>query len=41
MPKFDPAIFLANSGLGRKLVSLKAKEAFFTQGTPADSVFYL
>jgi CRP-like cAMP-binding protein len=41
MPKFDPAIFLANSGLGRKLVSLKAKEAFFTQGSPADCVFYL
>jgi len=39
--KFDPAIFLANAGLGRKLLILKAKETFFTQGTPADSVFYL
>jgi CRP-like cAMP-binding protein len=39
--KFDPAIFLANAGLGRKLVILKAKEAFFTQGDPADCVFYL
>jgi CRP-like cAMP-binding protein len=41
MPKFNSAIFLANAGLGRKLVSLKAKEAFFTQGSPADCVFYL
>src|ERR1035437_2054341 len=38
---FDPAAFLANSGLGRKLVRLKAKEAFFSQGNPADCVFYL
>src|SRR5690348_13516608 len=30
-----------NPGLGRKLVSLKAKEAFFSQGSPANSVFYL
>ena len=39
--KFDPAVFLASSGLGRKLVGLKAKEAFFSQGNPADCVFYL
>lgn len=39
--KFDSAVFLANSGLGRRLVSLKAKEAFFSQGSPADCVFYL
>jgi CRP/FNR family cyclic AMP-dependent transcriptional regulator len=38
---FDPVAFLANSGLGRKLVSLKAKETFFSQGNPADCVFYL
>jgi len=41
MPKFDPAAFLANAGLGRKLLILKAKETFFTQGSPADCVFYL
>jgi CRP/FNR family transcriptional regulator, cyclic AMP receptor protein len=39
--KFDPAIFLANAGLGRKLVRLKAKQIFFSQGHPADCVFYL
>src|SRR5450631_383629 len=38
---FDLVAFLANSGLGRQLVSLKAKEAFFSQGSPADCVFYL
>jgi len=38
---FDPAVFLANAGLGRKTVHLKAKETFFSQGNPADSVFYL
>ena len=25
---FDPAIFLANAGVGRRIVRLKAKEAF-------------
>jgi CRP/FNR family cyclic AMP-dependent transcriptional regulator len=39
--KFDPATFLANAGLGRKLVRLKAKQIFFSQGHAADSVFYL
>ena len=38
---FDPAAFLANAGLGRRIVELKAKQVFFAQGSPADSVFYL
>lgn len=38
---FDPAAFLANTGLGRRIVQLKAKHTFFSQGNPADSVFYL
>jgi CRP-like cAMP-binding protein len=38
---FDPATFLANAGVGRKLVRLKAKTAFFTQGNSADCIFYL
>jgi CRP/FNR family cyclic AMP-dependent transcriptional regulator len=38
---FDPAVFLSNAGLGRKIVQLKPKSAFFSQGTPADAVFYL
>ena len=38
---FDLAVFLTNAGLGRKIVHLKAKESFFSQGNPADSIFYL
>jgi CRP-like cAMP-binding protein len=40
-PAFDLAIFLANAGLGRRIVNLMPKEAFFRQGDLADSVFYL
>ena len=39
--KFDPAKFLANAGLGRKIVRIKPKAAFFKQGDDADTVFYL
>lgn len=38
---FDSAAFLANPGLGRTIINLKAKQTFFCQGAPADSVFYL
>jgi len=38
---FDPAKFLATSGLGRKIVHLGAKELAFSQGDPADNVFYI
>ena len=38
---FDATSFLANAGLGRQIVQLKPKSAFFSQGGPADSVFYL
>ena len=38
---FDVADFLAKAGLGRRLVQLSPKEAFFTQGGKADSIFYL
>jgi CRP-like cAMP-binding protein len=40
-PTFDPHAFLLNAGLGKKIVHLKAKQAFFVQGDAADSVFYL
>jgi CRP/FNR family transcriptional regulator, cyclic AMP receptor protein len=39
--KFDSVTFLANAGLGRTIVELKPKQAFFCQGDTADSVFYL
>jgi CRP-like cAMP-binding protein len=38
---FDVAAFLAKAGLGRRIVQLAPKETFFTQGDPADAVFYL
>jgi CRP/FNR family cyclic AMP-dependent transcriptional regulator len=38
---FDAAAFLTSAGLGRRIIQLKPKEAFFAQGHPADSVFYL
>jgi CRP-like cAMP-binding protein len=39
--KFDAAAFLASAGLGRRIVHFKAKEPLFTQGSPADCVFYI
>jgi CRP-like cAMP-binding protein len=39
--KFDAAAFLASTGLRRRIIGLKAKEVFFSQGNVADSVFYL
>ncbi len=41
IPAFEPARFLANVGLGRKIVEIEPKEAFFSQGDSADSIFYL
>ncbi len=38
---FDSTTFLASAGLGRRVVRLKPKELFFSQGDPADSIFYL
>ena len=38
---FNPADFLANAGLGRRIVQIKSKHTFFVQGNPAESVFYL
>jgi CRP-like cAMP-binding protein len=40
-PVFDPAAFLASAGLGRKIIELKERETFFTQGDLTDSIFYL
>lgn len=38
---FNPATFLANAGLGRRIVQYKPKDTFFSQGHPADCIFYL
>ena len=39
--KFDPAEYLAQAGQGRKNIRLKAKQVFFSQGSPADDIFFL
>jgi CRP-like cAMP-binding protein len=38
---FDAEGFLASAGLGRRIVQFKAKQVFFSQGSLADSIFYL
>ena len=40
-PRFDITAFLEQAGLGRRIVKLKPKRDFFSQGGPADSIFYL
>ena len=40
-PEFNAAALLTHAGLGRKVVQLAPREVFFSQGDPADSVFYL
>jgi len=40
-PAFDAATFLEKAGLGRRIVRLTPKQPFFSQGDPADSIFYL
>jgi CRP/FNR family transcriptional regulator, cyclic AMP receptor protein len=40
-PSFDAAGFLMSAGLGRRVVQLEPKQTFFSQGDPADSIFYL
>ena len=41
IPAFEPARFLADVGLGRKIVEREPKKAFFSQGDAADAIFYL
>jgi len=38
---FDPAAFLAKVGIVPRIVELRSKERFFSQGDSADAVFYL
>ena len=38
---FDPETYLATVGAGRKILQLKAKESFFSQGSVANAVFYI
>ncbi len=38
---FDPFSYLATEGLGRQIVQVRPNQAFFAQGSPAESVFFL
>jgi CRP/FNR family transcriptional regulator, cyclic AMP receptor protein len=38
---FDPAVFLATVDSGRTLSNYHRNEVIFTQGDPADAVFYI
>ncbi|HTC94026.1 MAG TPA: Crp/Fnr family transcriptional regulator [Terriglobales bacterium] len=41
VPSFDPKVFLASIGRGRRILEFGKKRAIFTQGEPANAVFYL
>ena len=38
---FDLANFLEQAGVGRRLVQMRPKQVFFSQGDSADAIFYL
>jgi CRP-like cAMP-binding protein len=38
---FEPKAFLASSGIGRTVLRYRPKQAVFSQGEPADAVFYI
>src|ERR1700758_1673081 len=38
---FDPREFLANAGMGRTIQQYGPKQAIFSQGKPADAVYYV
>jgi CRP/FNR family transcriptional regulator, cyclic AMP receptor protein len=38
---FNPEIFLATAGLGRRVLTLKKNEVAYAQGDPADALFYV
>ena len=38
---FDPEAFLKETGLGRTLVDLRKNQGLFSQGDPADAVFFI
>ena len=41
LAKFDPMVFLAIAGIGKSVVHIDAKEAFFRQGDSADATYYI
>jgi CRP/FNR family transcriptional regulator, cyclic AMP receptor protein len=41
IPSFDPKAFLAKVGEGRSIVKYRKDQTVFSQGEPADAVFYI
>lgn len=39
--EFDPKVFLATIGVGRRKMAVPKKQLIFAQGDPADAVFYI
>jgi CRP/FNR family transcriptional regulator, cyclic AMP receptor protein len=40
-PPFDPDLFLARVGAGKTRLVLRRRQVVFSQGDPADAVFYV
>ena len=40
-PPFDPNLFLARVGAGKTRLELRSRQNVFSQGDPADAVFYI
>ena len=40
-PVFDPNVFLAKAGKGRALTDYRKNQVVFSQGDPADAIFYV
>src|SRR5437764_9407147 len=40
-PLFDPKTFLARVGAGKTRAELRRRQIVFSQGSPADAVFYI
>ena len=40
-PSFDPKAFLAKVGEGRSIVKYQKDQTVFSQGEPADAIFYI
>src|ERR1017187_8787150 len=40
-PPFDPKIFLAKVGAGRNIIDYRKGQVVFSQGDPANAIFYI
>jgi CRP/FNR family transcriptional regulator, cyclic AMP receptor protein len=40
-PAFEPEVFLARNGLGRKIIDLEKHQTVFSQGDAANAIFYI